>query len=144
MSTLTSANAILSIAVNNLFSAPQVIQGFAVDDAFESESVAQAEVLMGVDGRLSGGKVFTPYKMTVHLMPTSPSLGFFETWRNQQDAAYDVFAANGTIFLPSVNIVYTLVNGFLTTATPLPPVKKILAPVVYEITWERIISAPTA
>jgi hypothetical protein len=46
MATITSANAVLSLAINNYFPVPQVIQGFAVDDAFESESVQQSEVLM--------------------------------------------------------------------------------------------------
>jgi hypothetical protein len=142
MATLTSANAILSLAVANLFSAPQTIQGYAVDDAFESEAVQQAEVQMGVDGRLNGGKVFTPYKMTIHILPTSPSVPLFDTWRTQQDAQYDVFTAAGTVVLPSTGMSYTLQKGYLTSATPFPGVKKLLEPLVYEITWERIISAP--
>ena len=60
MATITSANSILAIAVNNLFTAPQNIQGYAVDDAFEGEAVPQSEVLMGVDGKLSAGKIFVP------------------------------------------------------------------------------------
>ena len=93
MSTLTSANSSLSLSIAGLFSAPQTIQGFAVDDAFDSDSVAQSETMMGIDGTLSAGKVFTPYKMAVHLLPNSPSMAIFETWRNQQDAQVDVFPA---------------------------------------------------
>jgi hypothetical protein len=121
MTTITSANSILSIAVNNLFGSPQIIQGYAVDDAFESESVAQSETMMGVDGKLSAGKVYTPYKMTIHLQANSPSIDMFETWRSQQDAQVDVFSASGSIILPAV-----------------------LQPVVFEITWERIVPNPTA
>jgi hypothetical protein len=143
MATLTAANAILSISVSGLFNAPVVIQGYAVDDAFEAESVAQAEVQMGVDGELSGGKVFVPYPMTIHVLATSPSVSFFETWRAQQDAQVDVFQAAGTIVLPSTGMSYTMPKGYLTKATPFPAVKKMLDPLVYEITWKRIISAPT-
>lgn len=139
MATITSANAILSLAVNNYFPVPQVIQGFAVDDAFESEAVEQAETLMGVDGILSAGKVFVPYKMTIHLQADSPSVQLFDAWRTAQDAAVDVFSASGSITLPSTGMVYTLQNGFLTSATPFPAVKKTLEPLVYEITWQRII-----
>jgi hypothetical protein len=144
MSTLTSANSILSIAVTGLFNSPQTIQGYAVDDAFESESVAQSEVLMGVDGRLSGGKVFTPYKMSIHLQADSPSIGIFDAWRNTQDAVIDVFTAQGSIIIPGTGRVYTLQKGFLTMAPAFPDVKKILQPMAFEITWERIIAAPTA
>ena len=139
MATITSANAVLSLAINNYFPVPQVIQGFAVDDAFESESVQQSEVLMGVDGILSGGKVFVPYKMTIHLQADSPSVFLFDAWRNAQNAAVDVFSASGSINLPGTSMVYTLNNGFLTSATPFPAVKKTLTPLVYEITWQSIV-----
>ena len=139
MATITSANAVLALAVNNYFPVPQTIQGFAVDDAFESEAVQQAEILMGVDGILSAGKVFVPYKMTIHLQADSPSVFLFDAWRNAQDAAVDVFSASGSITLASTGMVYTLQNGYLTQATPFPAVKKTLEPLVYEITWQRII-----
>jgi hypothetical protein len=144
MSTLTSANATLAIAVAGIFSSPQVIQGYATDDAFDSESVAQSEVMMGVDGIMSAGKVFTPYKMTIHLLPSSPSMSLFETWRNQQDAQVDVFRADGSITIPSIGRIYTLQKGFLTSAPAFPSAKKMLAPIAFEITWERIIATPTA
>lgn len=139
MATITSANSVLSLAINTYFPVPQVIQGFAVDDAFESESVQQSETLMGVDGILSAGKVFVPYKMTIHLQADSPSVFLFDAWRNAQDADADVYAASGSIVLSSTSMVYTLQNGFLTSATPFPAVKKTLTPLVYEITWQRIV-----
>jgi len=139
MATITSANSVLTLAVAGVFGSATNIQGFAVDDAFESEAVQQSETLMGVDGHLSGGKVWVPYKMTVHLQADSPSVQIFDAWRAAQDAAVDVYVANGTIVLPSTGFTYTLVNGYLTTATPFPAVKKTLQPVVYEITWQTII-----
>ena len=144
MSTLTSANATLSLAIAGIFSSAQTIQGFATDDAFDSDAVAQSEVMMGVDGTLSAGKVFTPYKMTIHLMPNSPSLIIFETWRNQQDAQVDVFPAFGSITIPSIGRIYTLQKGFLTSAPGFPSAKKTLAPIAFEITWERIVATPTS
>ena len=139
MSTITPANSVLTLAVNGLFPVPQLIQGYAVDDAFEGEAVQQAEILMGVDGVLSAGKVFVPYKMTIHLQADSPSVFLFDTLRNSQNAAVDVYALSGSITLPSTSMVYTLENGFLTMATPFPAVKKTLQPLVYEITWQQII-----
>jgi len=142
MATITSANSVLTLSIEGLY-APINIQGYAVDDAFESESVQQSEVLMGVDGNLSGGKVWIPYKMTIHLQADSPSVEVFDNWRSNQDAFVDVFVANGTIILPSTGISYALYNGYLTAATPFPAVKKTLQPVVYEITWQSIVGSIT-
>jgi len=144
MPTLSAANSRLSIAVVGLFSSPQAIQGFDVDDSFTATAIDNAETRMGVDGRLSGGKVYVPYPMMIKLQATSPSVGMFDTWGTQEDAIGDVFIAEGSIFLPSIGRVYTLQNGFLTKKTPFPAVKKILQAVEYEVTWERIISTPTA
>jgi hypothetical protein len=143
MASLTAANSVLSLSISSLFPAAQYLQGFAVDDAFSGDSVKQAETQMGVDGYLSGGKVFSEYKMSIHLMATSPSIAMFDTWRSQMDAQVDVFIASGQINLPSIGKAYTLQKGFLTSAPPFPGVKKILESVVYEITWERIFAAPT-
>jgi len=143
MSTLTSANSTLALSIAGIFSAPQIIEGYATDDAFETDSVPQSEVMMGVDGKMSAGKVFTPYKMTIHLQPTSASMAMFEIWRNQQDAQTDVFRADGTISIPSIGRNYILKKGYLTAAPAFPSAKKLLSPVAFEITWERIIAAPT-
>lgn len=142
MATITSANSVLTLVIGGLYG-PANIQGYAVDDAFESESVQQSETLMGVDGSLSGGKVWIPYKMTIHLQADSPSVSVFDNWRAAQDAVVDVFLANGTIILPSTGRSYSLVNGYLTAATPFPAVKKTLQPVVYEITWQSIVGSIT-
>lgn len=55
MATLTSANAVLLIGINSLYTTPQQIQGFATDDAFVTEVVTPVEMKMGVDGVLSAG-----------------------------------------------------------------------------------------
>jgi hypothetical protein len=143
MATITSANSQLTLAIGGLYGSPVSIQGYAVDDAFESEAVQQSETLMGVDGVLSGGKVWIPYKMTIHLQADSPSVAIFDAWRATQDAVVDVFTANGTIILPSTGLAYALYNGYLTMATPFPAVKKTLQPVVYEITWQTIVGSQT-
>lgn len=143
MATLSAADSQLAISVAGLFSSPQPIQGYDVDDAFMAAAVDQAETRMGVDSFFSGGKVFVPYQMTIRLQATSPSIAVFDAWRNQQDAVSDVFIAQGSILLPSIGKSYTLQSGYLTKAVPFPGVKKILAPAEYEITWGKIIAAPT-
>ncbi|WP_321899871.1 phage tail fiber protein [Paraburkholderia heleia] len=55
MATITSANSAFSISVTDLYPVPQAIHGYAADDAFTAEAVEMAEIVMGVDGHMSGG-----------------------------------------------------------------------------------------
>jgi hypothetical protein len=143
MATITAANSSFSLTVANLYPTAQSIQGYAADDAFTADAVDQAELVMGVDGQLSAGFIFTPTKMTVMIMPTSPSYSIFDTWRITQIANQEVFAGSGTIILPGIGMRYTLNNGYLTSGKPFPDVKKVLQAVPYIITWQSIISSPT-
>ena len=143
MSSLTGANATFTLVIPGVFNTPVILQGFAVDDSFKSEAVPQTETRMGVDGNLSGGFIFQPYPTTIMIQPDRPSLAIFETWRASQQAAGDVFTANGSILLANIGQQYTLFKGFLTSAHPFPDVKKLLEPLPYVITWNSIVSSPT-
>lgn len=142
MSSITSANAVLAIAVPPLFAVPQQLQGFAVDDVYDVPQIKSVEVAMGVDGVLSGGFVFVQIPQTISLQADSPSNALFDTWWTQMQAAQDVYVANGLIRLPGISTKFTQTRGFLTGYKPAPAAKKTLQPRVYEITWERIVPAP--
>lgn len=142
MSTLTSANATFLLSIDGLFPTPVALEGYATDDAFTADAITQAEVMIGVDGQLSAGFVFSPQPMGVTFQATSKSLIIMDAWRIQQGANREVFSANGVITIPSIGMTYTLKNGYLTSAKPLPDAKKILQPMPYIITWESVIGAP--
>lgn len=137
--TITAANSVFSLTVNNLYPTPQKLGGYAADDAFTSEAVELAEVVMGVDGKQSAGFVFNPTKQTITLMPDSPSIVIFETWKNTMRTVREVFPANATILMPSIKRKYTLTNGILTSAKALPDVKKLLQANAYIISWELVV-----
>jgi hypothetical protein len=124
-----------------VFPTPQQIQKFSTDNIYEAPAIAPNQVQMGVDGFQSAGKVFVSRPVSIDLMADSPSNDFFDTWFSAEEAASETFAANGQILLKSVGKKFTLVNGSLTSYTPLPPGGRILGPRRYEITWERIIPA---
>lgn len=141
--TITSANSIFTLSVPTVNPTPQTLQGYATDDAFDTEAVNPAEAIMGVDGKLSGG--FTPYptKLTVHFQADSVSIDFFDNWLGAENAAREVFFAQATIVLPSVGKVYTFANGILTGGKVLSDAKKVLQPVAYTITWESVAAGLT-
>lgn len=136
--TITSANSVFTLVVPDVFPVPQNLQGYAVDDAFDTESVELSEALMGVDGLMSAG--YTPYitPMTIHLMADSPSIDLFDAWRGAVTAAQEVFFAQATITLTSVGRSYVLNKGVLTNYKPLSDAKKVLQAVSYTIKWEAV------
>jgi len=142
MASITSANAVLMLGVNSIFPVPQQLQGFAADDIFDIDPLEAAEVMMGVDGTLSGGFIYVPVKMKIALQADSPSNFIFETWWKSQKQIVDVYFATATVTLPSVNKTYSLNNGLLTTYPSTSNAKRVLQPRIYEITWESIVPSP--
>lgn len=140
--TITSANCILTLAVASLFTTPQRIQGFDVDDVFDTDAIATAETKQGVDGHLAGGLVYEPVKTGIHLMADSDSNEFFETWAATNRAQQESLICTGFIILPSVKRAYAMNRGFLTAVPLVAPVKRTLAARTYGITWESITPAP--
>ena len=141
MSTITAANSVFMLAIGGIFAVPQQLQGYAADAAFAFDSVAPAETVMGVDGRMSAGWVPYPTIQTITLMPDSPSMGMFDAWLTSQSVAREVFFGSATIVLPAIGKKYTLNRGVLTAAKTAPDVGKVLKAVEYKITWESVSQA---
>lgn len=139
--TITSANAILTLTLDGIFAAPQTLQGFAVDDVFGMEPLEAAETLMGVDGVLSGGFVFVPVILNIHLQADSPSNIVFDTWWANQQQSKDLFTAGGSITLPAIGRKYTMYKGFLKTFPPNAAARRTLQPRTYIIHWQSITLA---
>jgi hypothetical protein len=130
------------LAVTGLFPVPQQLQGFAADDVFDISDVSPAETMMGVDGKLSAGFVFMPVEMGIMLNADSESNLLFDAWFAAQQAAREIYYANGIVRLPSVQRSFVLTKGVLKSYKPSPDAKKVLQPRKYSITWESIVGAP--
>ena len=141
---ITSANSILLIGITNLYPVPQQLQGFGVDDAYSMPDVTNAEVVMGVDGTLSGGMVLKEVVQKIHLSPDSPSIPLFDAWYTAQQQTRKAFAATAIIKLPGIGKSYVCTTGWLTNYTPIPAAKKLLGPQEFEITWQSVNVVPIA
>jgi hypothetical protein len=141
---ITSANAVLTLNLAGLLSAPQQLQGFATDDIFDADQVKLIETQMGVDGILSGGFVYNEKPMNIHLQSNSPSIALFDQWNAAQQQQQDVLPASMTIVLKGLLTAWNCTNGFLTDAPPLPSLGKVIKPRVYRIVWNLITPAPVA
>jgi len=141
MASITSANAVVMIAVPGVFSAPQPLQQFAAEDIFTNDPVQAAEVAMGVDGFLAAGFIFSPVSWSVSLMADSPSNNFFDQWYQANVKAVDTFRCNGSVWLPSLGKKFDMQNGALTTYRNMPDAAKTLRSRAFVITWQRVSPA---
>jgi hypothetical protein len=143
LGTLTSANCILFLSQPILLPTPVQIEQFAADDVYGVDRIKSVEVLMGVDGVLSGGFVFAEIMQHFYLQANSPSnVEVFDKIWTQMVAAKDVYPLNGSITLPAIKTKFTMSNGFLTDYSPAPDAKKILQRRQYTITWNSIGPSP--
>lgn len=143
MTDITSSNSTFVLVVPQVFATPQILQGYATDDAFSTPEVDVAETFLGVDGFFSAGVIPYLVKQNIIFQADSPSITAFETWLAAMAAARAAYFGNATILLPSVQKQYVLGPGILSRITPIPQAKKVLQPVAYEMTWQGpVVSAP--
>jgi hypothetical protein len=142
MGDLTAANSVITLSIGTLFPVPQQLQGFAADDVMDIPRIQSVEVLMGVDGVLSGGFVFREIVQRIMLQADSASNAIFDQWWTQMVASLATFQATGQVRFPSIGTKFNLTGGFLTGYKPSPAARRILQPREYEITWNLIAPAP--
>lgn len=136
--TITSANSIFTLVIPGLFPIPQTIQRYVAEGLFSSESVATVETVMGADGKLSAGWRPVEKKLSVKLMPDSPSSDLFDAWNAAQEAAREVYVSNGIIVASSIQRQFILFNGYLSGYVPVPEHASRILMRTFDITWEQI------
>lgn len=141
MGTLTSANAVFTLTAAGLYTTPQQIQGFGVDDAFETAEVENAEIVLGVDAVMSVGWLPVLNKLSVTLQANSESMPFFDRVYQTENQNMEKIRLDGVISIPSTGQTFTLIKGYQSKFVPTPPAKKILQPRKFEITFQTIASA---
>ena len=142
MGDITSANSILTVSIPLIFPQPQQLQGFAADDIFDLPSIKSVELMMGVDGVLSGGFVFVEIPWDITLQADSTSNGIFDLWWTTMQAQKSGLTCNGQIKLPSISTKFNMTKGFLTGYKPGPQGKKVLQARHFQVTFESIAPAP--
>ena len=139
---ITSANATFTLTVPGIFSSPQQIQQFGVDDAFDSEAVENGEVMKGVDNFITAGWKPTMPKVNVNLMANSPSGVLFDQWFQAEQQAMNKYVGSGVITLPGIAMQYALVSAYLFGYTHIPGVKATLQPRKFILIMDDISYAP--
>lgn len=139
---ITSANAVITIAIPGLYDAPVTLEQFSADDIFDVDPNELAEARMGVDGVLTGGRVNAPLMQKISFMADSPSVRVFDTWNAAQRQINDLYFAHGGVTLRSTGMKYTLVKGIFRSWQTIPSARKVLETRVAELVWQSIDPAP--
>jgi len=143
MGTLTSANSVIMITIDNVYPTATQLQGYAADDVFDIEDIDVAETSMGVDGILSAGKIYVQIPWSITLQANSPSNQVFDDWyAYQQTPNGDVTPASLNITLPGLGFKWTYSNGFLKKHSPAPSAKKSVQPRKFMIEFNSVSVAP--
>lgn len=135
---LTAANTVITLGQPTLFPQPQQLQGYAADDVTDMPTVKILEHLMGVDGVLSFGYIWTERLQEITLQADSASNAVFDTINNAQQAIQDVYPLTATIIFPGIGLKFNCVNGGLEMYKPMPQAQKIYRPRKYQIVWNTV------
>jgi hypothetical protein len=144
MPDITAANTVFIISAPLLLPVPQQLQGFAADDIFDTDEVASAETLMGVDGILSGGMVFAPTPMNIALQADSVSVTFFEAVDAAQQGNTQTYALQANVTFPALGKSYTLISGYLTRLKRIADTKRLVQPRRFRIEWQSVTVLPVS
>ena len=140
MASITSINSVYVLSVAGVIF-PTQLQGFSADDIFSTDPLEVKEVVMGVDGRLSAGRVNVAAKQGISIQADSPSIQIFEIWNAAERVVKDTYFADATISFPSIGRKYACSNGVLTTYPLLSDAGKTLKVRRFAIVWESITPA---
>jgi tail fiber protein gp32 len=138
--TITSANSLYLISVVGVYDTPQQLQGFGVDEAFDTEVAEMAEVQLGIDGFSASGWLPRLTTQTVTLLAASPSFRVFEDWAAAMDLAREVIYATAVVTIPAVGRKYSFRQGTLTRYPAMPNARRTLQQRQFTITWAHGIT----
>lgn len=134
--TLTVANSVIMMTCEALYTSPVQLQGYAADDAFETDTVENGEYSMGIDGNFSAGFVFNPIPFTLTIQADSVSLPIFENIWNYEVANRTKLEHTWTVTTTANGRRYDMIKGFMRSYKA-PAGKRILQPAVVSLVFGR-------
>ena len=147
LKTLTATDAVVSIKVDSLaFPAPEIIDGFEIDNAWQLSDITIAQTVLTLNGQLVGGYVPSIVEFTINVLPSSNAKTFFVDWMQASRTNQTMFKGLINITIPAEFSNYVLSDVVMTTGKILPSVNSILQPVSYkfQVSSANIVSTSLA
>lgn len=140
--TITSADGVLLIGSQDFALATFQVQGFMADAAWAFDESEIAQHVRGVDGKLSGGFVYSDLPFTISLQADSNAIDVFDSIVLASKANKTIYRLSGVLTLNSLGKSFTMTRGILTRYTPGPTGQRVLQGSTYQIQWEEILPTP--
>ncbi len=132
---ITSANAEMLYEDNLSVLVPVSVQGFSVDSMAVFPERTVVETQMGVDGRLTGGKIKTEYDVEVDLQADSPTLKLLRNSQKISEVTGVPVKPKLTFIIPATGQIIIFDRGF-TVAWKDSDIKKVLEPAKFKHKFE--------
>ena len=132
---ITSANAEVVLAVDELYPNGVTLQQFSTDQSFAPESQQLAETRMGVDGGLAVGYTPQPFNFSFMLEANSPSQVHMFNLSAATRANRRTYDVTITIDCPSLKQRYIFERGALINVSVMPNPKKTHEPTTWKFTF---------
>jgi hypothetical protein len=142
MGDITGANAQIFIMFPVIIPVPVQLQGFAMDDVFDTNEVNSVETFMGVDGILSAGMIFEKTELTITFQADSDSIPLLEGLDQAQQAGTAAYPGVMNVTLTSVGRSYQATPIYLVRLHRIPGVKKTIQPRKFMFHLGNIIPIP--
>lgn len=140
---ISSANAALRIIVPNRYPEGFDVDDYSADEMFNTDSVSNAEIVIGADGQLHAGQIFNLHPFTINIMPSS-SAGFrIEDWFTYETSAGVKLPCNAVLVLDSIGRKYNLIDGVLESFPLLPHGGRILQARTASFMFRNIVGSAT-
>lgn len=134
---ITSANAELVLAAEEVFPAGIALQMFSTDQSYSAEAQTMAETRMGVDGHIAAGYVPSEKVVTITLEAASPSYPFLAELATAMETNRKVYRCTLLATLPAIGRTLIWSVGVLYSGTRVPAGAKTLQPTTWTFHFEQ-------
>lgn len=138
---ITSANAELVLAAEEVFPAGVALQMFSTDQSYAAEAQTMAETRMGVDGHIAAGYVPAEKVVTVNLEAASPSYPYLAALASAMETNRRPYRCTLVATIPALGRVLTWSIGILYSGTRVPAGAKTLQPTTWTFHFEKFEDA---
>lgn len=135
---ITSANAIVTLACDQLIPNPVRLQNFSADQSVSLDEVTLSEGQMGVDGGYAAGYVNSIKSVTLTLEANSPSTKYLDIIAKAMHNQTTVYLITLTVTLPSLSMRYIFSNGTLASGQIMSNPKKLQEPTTWKFNFAAL------
>nr|DAI16313.1 MAG TPA: Protein of unknown function (DUF3277) [Caudoviricetes sp.] len=135
---ISSANSVLTLSVEEIDPSGFVVDDFSSGDPYGSDNVTSTVIRMTQDGKLLAGFKHTSKPFKIILEPTSSALQKLLNVVNHEKLNGKNYFFNGTLYIPSLELEFSLISGVIESHPELISSKEVLEPTTWQFQFENV------